>query len=42
MSKIFKHDEMERLKTAKVLRGKKIHKPEDLSTKIKVAFIARP
>lgn len=24
------------------LRGKKIHNPEDLSTKIEVAFIARP
>lgn len=42
MPKIFKHDEMERLKTAEVLREKKIHKPEDLSMKIKVAFMTRP
>lgn len=49
MSKIFKHDEMERLKIAEVLReenGKKpqqnSNKPEDLSMKIKVAFMAKP
>lgn len=42
MSKIFKHDEMERLKTAEVLRERKNRKPEDLSTKIKVAFMAKP